>query len=80
LSETEFSLRPDESTFKPNHFVNIGPWLETKLAILRIYVSEMEAFPFPRSEECVRAQAHLRGSQAGVEAAEAFMLLKDIRP
>ncbi|MEO9384727.1 PIG-L deacetylase family protein [Chromobacterium phragmitis] len=80
LSETEFGLRPDESTFKPNHFVNIQPWLEAKLSILRIYASEMGAFPFPRSEECVLAQARLRGSQAGVEAAEAFMLLKDIRP
>lgn len=80
LSETEFGLRPDESGFKPNHFVNIQPWLEAKLSILRIYSSEMGAFPFPRSEECVLAQGCLRGSQAGVEAAEAFMLLKDIRP
>ncbi|OQS08492.1 GlcNAc-PI de-N-acetylase [Chromobacterium violaceum] len=80
LSETEFGLRPGESAFKPNHFVNIQPWLETKLSILRIYSSEMGAFPFPRSEECVLAQGRLRGSQAGLEAAEAFILLKDIRP
>jgi hypothetical protein len=39
----------------------------------------MGDFPFPRSEECVRAQAVLRGSQAGVHAAEAFMVLKEIR-
>jgi LmbE family N-acetylglucosaminyl deacetylase len=80
LSETEFDLRPGRSTFKANQFVNIKSWLETKLSILRIYESEMAAFPFPRSEECVLAHGRLRGSQAGVEAAEAFMLLKDIRP
>lgn len=80
LSETEFGLRPGGTAFKPNHFVNIKPWLEAKLSILRTYVSEMGTFPFPRSEECVRAQGRLRGSQVGLEAAEAFMLLKDIRP
>lgn len=79
LSETEFGLRPDESSFKPNHFVNIKPWMEEKLSMLHIYGSELGAFPFPRSVECVRAQNQLRGSQAGLEAAEAFMLLKDIR-
>ncbi|MBV8047223.1 MAG: PIG-L family deacetylase [Paludibacterium sp.] len=78
LSETEFSMRPDGTCFKPNHFVNIQPWIDAKLAILRIYASEMGSFPFPRSDQCVLAQAHLRGSQAGLEAAEAFMLLKDI--
>lgn len=79
LSETEFGLRPDDSNFKPNYFVGIQPWLEIKRSILGIYSSEMAPFPFPRSYECVLAQACLRGSQAGLEAAEAFMLLKDIR-
>lgn len=79
LSETEFGIRPDDSCFKPNHFVGIQPWLNTKLAILGIYRSEMGDFPFPRSEECILALARLRGSQVGLEAAEAFMILKDIR-
>jgi len=80
LSETEFGLRPDATSFKPNHFVGIQPWLDTKLSILKIYASELGPFPFPRSEQCALAQAQLRGSQAGLTAAEAFMMLKDIRP
>jgi LmbE family N-acetylglucosaminyl deacetylase len=79
LSETEFGLRPDDFGFRPNLFVDIEDRLERKLQILSLYSGEIGAFPFPRSEECVRAQAILRGSQAGTRAAEAFMVLKEIR-
>lgn len=79
LSETEFGLRPGDAGFRPNMFVDIGDRLERKLQILSLYSGEIGAFPFPRSEECVRAQAALRGSQAGAFAAEAFMVLKEIR-
>jgi len=44
---------------------------------MKIYASEMGEFPFPRSEETLRALAKLRGSQAAYEAAEAFMLLRE---
>jgi LmbE family N-acetylglucosaminyl deacetylase len=79
LSETEFGLRSDDPGFRPNLFVDIGDRLEHKLQILSLYSGEIGVFPFPRSEECVRAQAILRGSQAGSRAAEAFMILKEIR-
>lgn len=79
LSETEFGLRPDDSGFRPNLFIDISDRLERKIQILNLYAGEMGTFPFPRSEECVRAQAVLRGSQAGAHAAEAFMVLKEIR-
>lgn len=79
LSETEFGLRPDDPGFRPNLFVDIAAWLESKIAIMGLFAGEMGTFPFPRSEECLRAQAMLRGSQAGVVAAEAFMILKEIR-
>lgn len=79
LSETEFGLRPDDPGFRPNLFIDIGDRLERKLKILDLYAGEMGIFPFPRSEECVRAQAALRGSNAGLYAAEAFMVLKEVR-
>ena len=79
LSETEFGLRPDDAGFRPNAFVDTSRWLDRKIDIMRLYDGEMGRFPFPRSEECIRAQAMLRGSQAGVAAAEAFMVLKEIR-
>lgn len=79
LSETEFGLRPDDPGFRPNLLVDIARWLEQKIEIMALYKGEMGAFPFPRSEVCLRAQAMLRGSQAGVMAAEAFMILREIR-
>lgn len=79
LSETDFGLRPGDSAFRPNLYIDGRKWLDRKLAVMEIYESELGRFPFPRSVECVRAQAMLRGSQAGVHAAEAFMVLKEIR-
>ncbi len=79
LSETEFGLRPEDPGFRPNLFIDISGRVERKIQILNLYAGEMGDYPFPRSEECVRAQAVLRGSQAGVHAAEAFMVLKEIR-
>ncbi len=79
LSETEFGLRTDDPGFRPNRLVDISNWLEQKISIMNVYHGEIKAFPFPRSETCMRAQAALRGSQANVMAAEAFMVLKEIR-
>lgn len=79
LSETEFCLRSDDPGFRPNLFVDITSFLERKLEIMNVYASEMGEFPFPRSDTALRAQANLRGSQSGVWAAEAFMLLKEIQ-
>jgi N-acetylglucosamine malate deacetylase 1 len=76
LSETDFGLVPGES-FQPNYFVDISAHLEAKLTALRIYASEMGAFPFPRSAEAVRALAAVRGSASGFSAAEAFQLLRE---
>lgn len=79
LSETDFGLRPDDPGFRPNLYEDITGYLEKKISIMSLYEGEMGKFPFPRSEECIRAQATLRGAQAGCQAAEAFMILKEIR-
>lgn len=76
LSETDFSLG-EAGTFKPNYFLDVSSFFEGKLAALRIYASELGRFPFPRSEESVRAQATLRGAASGFNAAEAFELLRE---
>lgn len=78
LSETDFSIDPDASGFRPNVFVNITEHLEKKIEIAKIYASELAPFPFPRSEEALRALAVIRGVASGFKAAEAFMLLKEI--
>lgn len=78
LSETDFNINPDSKGFKPNVFVDISDYLDQKIEIMKIYKSEMGEYPFPRSEEAIRALASLRGVASGCKAAEAFMLLKEI--
>lgn len=68
------------SDFAPNVFVDVsGEPLLRKLAALRCYESEMRPFPHPRSYEAVEALAAWRGATAGVGAAEAFMLIREVR-
>ena len=65
--------------FRPNLYIDISAFLEKKITLLKAYKSEISRAPFPRSEECVRALATLRGSEAGVLNAESFMILKEIQ-
>ena len=78
LSETEFSINPDLQGFRPNIFINITDFLDKKIEIMKIFESELGEFPFPRSEEAIRALSSIRGASAGFHAAEAFMLLKEV--
>ena len=78
LSETEFSPSLQTDSFISNVFVDITDFLEDKIKIMKMYRGEMGAFPFPRSEENIRALAMYRGATAGVKAAEAFVLLKEV--
>lgn len=80
LSETDITPRLGGPVFQPNIYEDITAYLEGKLAALDIYQGEMGAAPFPRSAEIVRAKAMVRGAEAGFSAAEAFMLVKEIRP
>lgn len=77
LSETDFTIDPDANGFKPNVFVNIHGYLDKKIEIMNIYISEYGEFPFPRSEKAIRSLAYIRGVASGYEEAEAFMLLKE---
>jgi LmbE family N-acetylglucosaminyl deacetylase len=78
LSETEFSIRTDDGGFRPNLWVDISSYLEEKIKIMRLYKSEMGEHPFPRSEKNIRALATLRGATARLDAAEAFISIKEI--
>ncbi|WP_337996592.1 PIG-L family deacetylase [Oleispirillum naphthae] len=80
LSETNFGLDPLTLAFRPTTYAPIGPWLDRKVEIMGLYEGETGTHPFPRSERAIRAQATLRGTECGTEAAEAFMLIKEILP
>jgi LmbE family N-acetylglucosaminyl deacetylase len=77
LSETGIG---GSSSFRPDIHIDISPWLDRKIALLQHYTTELGAFPFPRSEEAVRALAALRGANAGFRAAEAFQILSFREP
>ncbi len=78
LSETEFGITPESSGFRPNLWIDITEHLEKKIMIMKKYKGEMGKHPFPRSERNINALATIRGATAGVEAAEAFLSLKEI--
>lgn len=73
-SSTEWQLPGSAPAFAPNWFVDISETLERKLAALEAYATELRAWPHPRSRQGVTHLAHWRGATVGVDAAEAFML------
>jgi len=78
-SETHLNFPYVEQGFLPNVWVDITDFLEIKLAASKCYVSQLQEHPSLRSVEAIRALAIWRGSQIGVEAAEAFVLVRMIQ-
>lgn len=77
-SSTEWAFHKFEPRFHPTVFFDISTTLEKKIAAMQVYESEARAFPHPRSPEALRAAALRWGSAAGVHAAEAFDLVREI--
>jgi LmbE family N-acetylglucosaminyl deacetylase len=77
VSSTEWAV--GGTRFEPTHFVEITSQLERKLTALQAYAPEMRPPPHARSIEAVRALAKVRGSSVGVAAAEAFMVVRQVR-
>jgi LmbE family N-acetylglucosaminyl deacetylase len=77
-SSTEWALPGADSGFVPSRFVDITASLPTKLAALEAYAEEIRPFPHPRSTTALEALARFRGASAGLEAAEAFVVLREI--
>jgi LmbE family N-acetylglucosaminyl deacetylase len=78
LSETDWASPLDDSAFKPTVFVDISDVLERKLQALACFRNELKQPPHPRSLRAIEALARVRGSTAGLMAAEAFMLVREI--
>lgn len=72
-SSSEWSLNSSIQQFRPNTFFEIGfEGIEKKLESLSLYKGVMRPYPHPRSNEAIRGLAAYRGSQAGMNFAEAF--------
>ena len=64
--------------FVPHRFDHISQTLEIKIKAIETYKSEMQKWPHARSIKALEHLARWRGASVGVEAAEAFMLIRNI--
>jgi LmbE family N-acetylglucosaminyl deacetylase len=78
LSSTEWNAAPNGAPFAPNWFEDATAGLERKLAAMDAYRHELREWPHPRSLEGIRVLARRHGMTVGLEAAEAFMLLRRV--
>jgi len=80
LSSTEWNFDySGQPAFCPNVYVDITAYYAAKEEAMRCYVSELCAYPHPRSLEGMDALSKTRGMAAGMERAEAFMLIRSMR-
>ena len=77
-SSTEWQLPGSQPPFQPTCFVDASRTLALKLRALRAYAQEMRPFPHPRSLRAVEHLAKWRGASAGLAAAEAFIVAREI--
>lgn len=76
VSSSEYAAPADR--FQPTSYIGIAETLERKLQALGHYAGEIRPWPHPRSSEAIEALARLRGSECGLDAAEAFVALREI--
>ena len=77
-SSTEWQPPGSAPAFHPNWFVDISSQWPRKREALEAYASEMRPWPHARSLEALEHLARWRGAQVGLEAAEAFCLLRQL--
>jgi LmbE family N-acetylglucosaminyl deacetylase len=74
-SSTEWAY---PNTFVPDTWVDIAGTLETKLAAMACYTSEVRDYPHPRSLDALRFRARAWGNRCCLEAAEVFMTVRRV--
>ncbi len=79
-SSTEWQSPGTGFHFEPQLFVDITVTLEQKLAALKAYSMEMRDWPHSRSMRAVEHLARWRGASVGMDAAEAFMVARELIP
>lgn len=80
-SSTEWAPPFPDSSFAPNVYVDIEDVLDQKIEAMTAYahthMSEVKPYPHPRSYQAIAVHAHSRGVAAGMNAAEAFALVRE---
>ncbi|KTG30934.1 PIG-L deacetylase family protein [Haloferax profundi] len=79
LSSTEWATPEPSNAFQPTSFKDISESLETKESAMQVYQRELRDPPHPRSEKSIRQNAEVWGAKVGFDAAEPFVLLREVR-
>ena len=79
LSSTEWATPEPSTVFQPTSFQDVSDTLKTKMEALREYERELRDPPHPRSEKTIEQNAAVWGAKVGVDAAEPFVLLREVR-
>ena len=68
----------NNSYFNPNLFVDISDVVNKKIKAFSQYKNEIQKYPASRSKESLLTRAQYWGSKIGVNAAESFVILREI--
>ncbi len=79
LSSTGWNSSSEGNIFAPNTFIDITETWKKKIDALHCYNDELRIFPHARSYKSVEALLIYRGTNVGVECAEAFQLERKIQ-
>lgn len=77
-SSTDFCHGSVSREFRPNLYISIKETWEKKRRSLIAYDAEMREFPHSRSLEGIENLARYRGSQSGMDMAEAFDVVRKV--
>jgi len=80
VSSSEWGPSAGFAEFKPTRFVDVMDHLQSKRRALACYDSEIRSFPHARSIESIEALARWRGASVGIQAAEAFQVIRELVP
>jgi len=78
ISETEWAPPLPESGFHPTVFIDISEHLAAKMSAMECYQTQIKPPPSARSLRTIEALARFRGATISRDAAEAFMLVREI--
>ena len=79
MSETGWDVPNTVNEFIPTCYVDISDWLKNKIEALGMFNTQIADFPNARSIEAVEALSKYRGATMGMKAAEAFVVVRDLR-
>lgn len=79
LSSTDAGDPTRASRFIPQIYSDITGHLDEKIDIMQMFETEIQKDPLPRGPSAIEALARRRGATVGVEHAEAFMLVREVR-